>query len=211
MGKGTDITHQQIEIIIGDCGNGIVIWIKLYSVLEGVGTAIRHVIGTLRKVATKLRKQVLQIAKPRPWSLILCHTLFFYDFFGETGYHPKQLRPFQTTGQKPSNAGGHGGGNLVAISCCRSVICEEWHARIFLVHQSISVIFFIVLTPREIFIIIIIGVGIDIATQFIAIRILAYMTKVCLKSSIPLLSIRGMELYKVLNEDLSSFRTNPLM
>ena len=40
---------------------------------------------------------------------------------------------------------------------------------------------------------------------------LAYMRKVCLKSSIPLLSIRGMELYKVLNEDLSSFRTNPLM
>ena len=39
----------------------------------------------------------------------------------------------------------------------------------------------------------------------------AYVTKVCLKSPIPLLSIRGMGLYKVLNEDLSSFRTNPLM
>ena len=36
------------------------------------------------------------------------------------------------------------------------------------------------------------------------------MTKMCLKFPIPLLFLRGMGIYKVLNEDPSSFYTNPL-
>ena len=42
-------------------------------------------------------------------------------------------------------------------------------------------------------------------------QILAYMTKMCLKSPIHLLFLRGMGLYKVLNEDLSSFHTDSLV
>ena len=42
-------------------------------------------------------------------------------------------------------------------------------------------------------------------------EILAYVTKMCLKSPIPLLFLRRMGLYKVLDEDFSSFHTDSLV
>ena len=41
--------------------------------------------------------------------------------------------------------------------------------------------------------------------------VFSYVTKMCLKSPIPLLFLRRMGLYKVLDEDLSSFHTDPLV
>ena len=65
------------------------------------------------------------------------------------------------------------------------------------------------ITQRNLFFLIIYWLIWQKCAYFIG--VFSYVTKMCLKSPIPLLFLRRMGLYKVLDEDLSSFHTDPLV